>query len=167
MPEAATRSIDDRSLDRDAEDFHRVLTDLIRVHQFRDRDSICCHGVSVTQSHALTALARGGGLTLNELAGELYLEKSTASRVVKGLQEKGYVERSPHPDDGRALQLDLTPEGRRLHEKISDELIEEQRRLLADFDSDVRKSMIRLVDRLERAATSRVETAGGKCCRID
>lgn len=60
MPEAATRSIDDRGLDRDAAEFHRILTDLIRVHQFRDRDSICCHGVSMTQSHALAALACGG-----------------------------------------------------------------------------------------------------------
>ena len=32
------------------------MADLVRVYQFRDRDHICCHDVSVTQCYALEML---------------------------------------------------------------------------------------------------------------
>lgn len=167
MAATETESRDAGTLRDHADRFHRVLTELIRVYQFRDRDAICCHGVSVTQCHALAAMAETEGLTLNELAAELYLEKSTVSRIVKKLEEKGLVDRSRHPEDGRAVQLTLTPEGGQLHDAIHRDLLEEQRRLLADFDPGVRESMIQFMDRLKREAASRIDTTGGQCCRID
>lgn len=36
------------ALDRDAADQQAAVADLVRVYQFRDRDRICCHGISVT-----------------------------------------------------------------------------------------------------------------------
>jgi len=58
---------------------YAALSELVRVYQFRDRDRICCHDISVTQCYALEALVRRGPRTLNELAGDVYLDKSTAS----------------------------------------------------------------------------------------
>src|SRR6185295_7416015 len=75
----------------DATALHEALSELVRVYQFRDRDRICCHDISVTQCYALEALLRRGPSGLNELAQELYLDKSTASRVVAALQRKGYI----------------------------------------------------------------------------
>lgn len=167
MPATETATRKGSTLQDHAARFHRVLTELIRVYQFRDRDAICCHGISVTQCHALAAMAETEGLTLNELAAELYLEKSTVSRIVKKLEEKGLVDRSPHPEDGRAVQLTVSPEGRQLHDAIHRDLLEEQRRLLADFDPEVRESMIEVIDSLKQEAASRIDTAGGQCCRID
>ena len=73
-------------LDRDAAELHRALTDLIRVYQFRDRRRICCHDISVTQCYALDVLAAQGPVLLRELASALYLDTSTASRVVDSLE---------------------------------------------------------------------------------
>jgi len=103
-----------RALERDAEALHEALSGLVRLYQFRDRDQICCFDVSVPQCYGLEALVQEGPLTLGELASRLYLEKSTASRVVDALERKGYVTRAPHPGDRRALQLKVTPAGRRL-----------------------------------------------------
>jgi DNA-binding MarR family transcriptional regulator len=114
----------------------------------------------------LEALVRRGALTLNELAAHLYLDKSTASRVVDALERKGYVARRPHPQDGRALQLAPTPAGRALHGRIETDILEEERRLLAGFPPDVRQAMARLLGGLARAAAGRVEAAGGSCCRL-
>src|SRR5262245_14728391 len=91
---AATPRVDPK-LHADAESLHAALSELVRVYQFRDRDRICCHDVSVTQCYALEALLRRGPSSLNELASELYLDKSTASRVVATLRRKGYVTRAP------------------------------------------------------------------------
>ena len=42
------------------------------------------------------------------------LDTSTVSRHVQQLQQAGLVPRSNHPDDGRAQQVDLNDEGRRV-----------------------------------------------------
>lgn len=157
----------DPQLQADAAELHRVLSGLIRVYSFRDRDRICCYDVSVTQSNALEALVRQGPLTLNELAAELYLEKSTTSRVVDALERKGYVARRTHPEDRRALLLDVTDAGERLYRCIEDDILQEETRLLAEFAPEVRAGMTRLLGRLARAAAERVDASGGSCCRIE
>src|SRR5215208_3893431 len=156
----------DLALDRDARALYDALSDLIRVYQFRDRDRICCFDVSVTQCYGLEALVRRGEMTLNDLAAHLYLDKSTASRVVDALARKGYVARTPHPQDGRAVLLELTPAGRELYRRIERDIVAEERALLAGFAPEIRQAMTQLVARLARAAASRVEAGGGSCCRI-
>jgi MarR family transcriptional regulator, 2-MHQ and catechol-resistance regulon repressor len=151
-------------LDGDAEALHAALNELVRVYQFRDRDRICCHDVSVTQCYAIEALIRRGPSGLNDLAAELYLEKSTASRVVAALERKGYVTRSPHPGDGRAIVLSVTAAGRRLHDRIRKGLVNEARDLLQDFEPAVRRGAAQLILRLARAAAARSGVAGPACC---
>lgn len=147
----------DGELTADALALHRSLLELKRVYQFRDRDRICCHDISVTQCWALEALIRRGPSTLKELAAELYLDKSTTSRVADALQRKGYLERAPHPHDGRALTLRPTDAGADLYRRIETELVEEQRQLLAGFSPDVRSSLIELIARLAGAAERLVD----------
>lgn len=158
------RSSQPGPLHGDAEALHAALNELVRVYQFRDRDRICCHDVSVTQCYAIEALIRRGPSGLNDLAAELYLEKSTASRVVAALERKGYVTRSPHPGDGRAIVLSVTAAGRRLHDRIRKGLVNEARDLLQDFEPAVRRGAAQLILRLARAAAARSGVAGPACC---
>ena len=156
----------DPALARDTEDLYDALEDLLRVYQFRDRDRICCFDVSVSQCYALEGLVRRGAMTLNDLAAYLYLDKSTASRVVDALERKGYVTRLPHPQDRRAVLLEATSPGRELEGRIRESILAEERQLLADFTPEVRQSMTVLIRRLARAAAASVETSNGSCCRI-
>ena len=55
-----TTVLKSRAPDATAEELHAALSALIRVYQFRDRDRICCHDVSVTQCYALEALVKLG-----------------------------------------------------------------------------------------------------------
>jgi DNA-binding MarR family transcriptional regulator len=166
MPSAVlqARSASPPSLEADAEALHDALSELVRVYQFRDRDRICCHDISVTQCYALDALLRRGPSGLNELAAELYLDKSTASRVVAALERKRYVSRQPHPEDGRAVVLTVTARGRRLHDRIRAELVAEAEKLVADFEPEVREAAARLILRLARAAATRSGVASGAAC---
>lgn len=163
----ATSTTTDPAVDRDAAALYEALSDLIRVYQFRDRDRICCHDISVTQCYALESLARRGPLTLNELAAELYLDKSTVSRVVNTIERKKLLRRRPHKQDRRAVQLEITSAGRRLHEVIRTDIEEREKRLIANFDPAARKALIDLVGRLAQAAKERVSTASGTCCSLD
>jgi MarR family 2-MHQ and catechol resistance regulon transcriptional repressor len=161
----ASRSrVPDPGLADHAQALHDALSELVRVYQFRDRDRICCHDVSVTQCYAIDALVRRGPSTLNDLARELYLDKSTASRVVATLVRKGYVSRATHPDDRRAVVLTVTAPGRRLHDRIRGDLIGEARDLLQDFEPSVREGAARLILRLARAAAARSGVGSDAAC---
>src|SRR4051794_19882424 len=53
-----------------------------------------------------------GAVSLTWLAGHLGLPKSTASMVVKGLGQRGFVQRTRDPGDERRLAIALTDQGR-------------------------------------------------------
>ena len=161
MPRIAGR----KALERDAVALQQVLTELIRVYQFRDRDAVCCYDVSTGQCHGLERLANGGPMSLNEFAASLYLEKSSASRLADGLERKGYLTRKPRADDARYLQLELTDSGRSVYARIERDLIEERAQVLADLTADERTLVIESIGRLTAAASARVSTEGGCCVR--
>lgn len=156
------------TLDRDAADLQAAVADLVRVYQFRDRDRICCHDVSVTQCYALETLVEHGPLRLSALAERLFLDKSTTSRVVATLVKKGYVEQGADAQDGRAITLSASRKGRSLCARISDDLVDQQKQLLQDLDPDVRAGVVRVLRRLAEAADARFRAGtvsdGKTCC---
>ena len=157
------------ALDRDAVALQAAVADLVRVYQFRDRDRICCHDVSVTQCYALETLVERGPMRLSALAERLFLDKSTTSRVVSTLVRKGYVEQRADAKDGRATTLTATRQGQRLCGRIKDDLVEQQKQLLEDLDPDVRTGVVHLLRRLAQAADARFRSgvktgAGATCC---
>jgi DNA-binding MarR family transcriptional regulator len=153
---------DPRLLD-DARGLTRALGDLIRIVQFRDRDRACCYDVSVSQCYALKAIAERGPITVNQLAADLYLDKSTASRLANGLEEKGYVARDRDAADGRITLLAATPEGAGLHARIEEDLAREYAELIGDFEPEVRAAITRLLGRLATSFAARVDASGGSC----
>jgi MarR family 2-MHQ and catechol resistance regulon transcriptional repressor len=156
------------TLDRDAEALQASVADLVRVYQFRDRDRICCHDISVTQCYALETLVDHGPLRVGALAQRLFLDKSTTSRVVATLVKKGYVEQQADASDGRATALSATRRGRALCSRINADLVAQQRALLEDFDPAVRAGVVDVIRRLARAADARFRTGvsvgGDACC---
>lgn len=71
----------------------------------------CGQPIPTSEAHALGELARDGALRQSELAHRLRLEKSTTSRLVTQLINRGWAERTPAPDDGRGVLVRLTQHG--------------------------------------------------------
>jgi DNA-binding MarR family transcriptional regulator len=155
----------DTALDRDAAALQQAVADLVRVYQFRDRDRICCHDVSVTQCYALETLVEHGPMRLSALAERLFLDKSTTSRVVNTLVRKGYAEQRPDTGDGRALLINATRQGQRLCARITSDLVEQQKEVLGDLTPDIRAGVVRVIQRLGQAADARFRSGvTGGCC---
>ena len=161
-----TRTPRTNDLDRDTRDLYGALTDLVRLYQFRDRNMICCHDISVTQCYALQSLIRSGAMTLGALASDLMLDKSTASRVVETLERKGCIRRTPHPDDARAVQIVASAKGKALCERIERDLMDEERKIIAHLDPEVRRAAIGVVRDLARLAAGRIGRQAA-CCAPD
>lgn len=98
-------------------------------------------GLTASQGTALCELTRP--MTLRELAERMSCEPSNATFVADRLEEQGYLERHPHPDDRRAKQLVLTPEGTELRERLI-ELLSDDSPLapLATEDQDVLQHLL-------------------------
>jgi DNA-binding MarR family transcriptional regulator len=50
-------------------------------------------------------------LSLAQLARRAFVRSQTMTRIVSNLCERGFIERSPHPESERAMSLTLTPLG--------------------------------------------------------
>ena len=92
-------------LRRSAVTLHRALTDFVRQYQFRNRNEICCYGITVSQCYLLDTLSTHGPLSMQEAATHLCLKISTVTRLVDGL-----VKKIP---TSRAAELSRAAEGRR------------------------------------------------------
>jgi DNA-binding MarR family transcriptional regulator len=96
----------------------------------------------------LKTVAHLGPMRLSALAAELSLDASTVSRHVKSLEDAGLLERSTDPDDGRAFQVALSPEGTARIEAAGARRRELIGSLLADWNDQDREDMRRLLHQL-------------------
>jgi len=145
----------EKRLRRQAEQLHDVFVELVRRYQFRDREEICCHGISVSQCYALDALAREGPLTMGALAAQLVLEISTMTRVVDRLVNAGLANRQADPDDRRVRRVAITRRGEQLVATIRGELIGEYERVLREVPAAHRDAVIEAIGRLLAAFQER------------
>ncbi len=81
-----------------------------RLRQMRD-DSV---EVTASSASVLGTLAGAGELTMGDLAAAEKVQPPTVTRVVKGLEERGLVQRRPDPSDGRQSLARLTEAGHAL-----------------------------------------------------
>ena len=72
------------------------------------------HDLSLTQLRVLGILRDRDRVRVTSLAHRLGLEKSTMTGLVDRAVRRGLLERRPSPDDGRAVDVLLTPAGRDL-----------------------------------------------------
>ena len=70
--------------------------------------------ISVAQISALVSLDTAGALTPRELAEVERVQPPTMTRIVAKLEERGLVQRTPHPTDGRQVVLAPSAAGRDL-----------------------------------------------------
>ncbi|MEG5265217.1 MarR family transcriptional regulator [Pseudomonas sp. JDS28PS106] len=150
-------------LSQDAEDLYEALNQLVRVYQFRDRDRICCYDVSVTQCYAVETLVKKGALRLHVLAEEMFLDKSTASRVIDALERKGYVSRVEDDEDRRAVKIQATGSGRELYEKIRNGLVAEEKVMIENLSAEARQGALTLLRQLTRATEKRCGLTSETC----
>jgi DNA-binding MarR family transcriptional regulator len=77
--------------------------------------------LSLTQLRVL-AILRDHEPRVSDLAAHLGLERSSVSGLVDRAVRRGLVHRTPSRDDGRAVRLGLTADGRRLATRLTAEV---------------------------------------------
>jgi DNA-binding MarR family transcriptional regulator len=65
-----------------------------------------------TAASALATVERHGPLTPSELAAIERIKRPTATRILRGLEEAGLLDRAPDPADGRSALVSVNAAGR-------------------------------------------------------
>jgi DNA-binding MarR family transcriptional regulator len=76
-------------------------------------------GLRITQFLTLAALNEVESVAVNALAERLDIERTAMGKMVGFLERDGFVTIRPSPTDGRSRLIELTAEGRRLHNRAA------------------------------------------------
>ena len=140
-------------LDRQAGQLDRLLTALIKRYQFRDRNTICCEDVTVSQCYALKSLGEHGSLPMTRLSELMCLSISSLTRLVDQLERKRYVTRRRLPADRRIRCVELTPAGKGVLRRIEGMIRRSERDVLARMPRADREGLLAGLARLHAALT--------------
>jgi DNA-binding MarR family transcriptional regulator len=127
-----------RISDTAVSDFSRAIGLLVR----RIRAASSMHDLSWTESTVMARLAKYGPATTAELARSEGIKPQSMGTVVASLEEKGFIERKPHPTDGRQLNIQLTAKGEAVRRSAKDARRTWLARAMAQLDEEERKVLL-------------------------
>lgn len=104
------------------------------------------------QWRVLVVVAARPRLSLQELATRLDVHPSTVTRLCDQLVAKGLIARQEHAVDRRFLVLTLTPQGRLLVSKVTDDRRQHIEGILAGMPETTRRRLVRAMRDFAAAA---------------
>jgi DNA-binding MarR family transcriptional regulator len=125
----------------------RCLSNFVS-HTFAER--LARQGISVAQWVVLRTLYDSSGVTLNEAAAQVGVDKSSLSRMVERLVQRGLVNRA-EGKDRRSVGLTLTPAGKKLVPQLA-QLADEND--AAFFDTLVPKQRAKFLATIKQLLTA-------------
>jgi len=104
--------------------------------------------VSIPEWRVIAVLGRFPGLSAVEVAGRTLMDKVAVSRAVTKLIKNGRIEREFADADKRRSILNLSEEGKKLHDEIATLALEFERDLLQGFSQEEIDSLNGIMERL-------------------
>jgi DNA-binding MarR family transcriptional regulator len=109
------------------------------------------HGLQLGEADVLLTLRRSGepySLSPTVLADSLLISTGAMTNRLDKLEARGLVSRDRHPSDRRALEIRLTPKGRKLVDDVVGGHVENERQMLAALNDREREQLTRITRKL-------------------
>ena len=126
---------------------HTVSTTIAHVYDER-------FGLSIPEWRVIAILGRFPGLSAVEVAERTLMDKVAVSRAVTKLIKNGRIDRQFADADRRRSILNLSEEGRRVHDEVAPLALQFERDLLKGFGDGEREQLDALMDQLLDRARS-------------
>jgi len=124
---------------------HSVSTNIARVYEKR-------FGVSIPEWRVIAILGRFPGLSAVEVAERTLMDKVAVSRAVTKLIKNGRIDREFADADRRRSILNLSDEGRKVHNEIAPLALTFEQELLQDIAEEDFATFNRILDQLREKA---------------
>ena len=142
-----------------------VLSRAYHAVQAHAADDVARHDLSLGEFGVLEALHHRGEMQLCDIQEKILVSSGGITYLVDRLEERGLVQRRPHPEDRRARLVDLTDTGQELIRAIFPEHAERMERATAGLTDAEKREAARLLKELGRHAatleTAVAQAAGG------
>lgn len=117
-------------------------------------------GLDIPQWRILANLASRGQTTAQDIARFTLSHKSTISRAVQQLEDRGLIARTVSDADKRSFAMNLTAEGKRLFRQLLPQVLDFERNLMAELTEAEGRALLKGIAALESALTRSRKDAG-------
>ena len=131
-----------------------VVDDVVgfcRMFSMLERDQVCCGTVTVAQCVVLQTLLEGTW-DVSTLASHTRVTKGAMTRLLDGLESRGFVERHQDPDDGRRWLIELTATGTKEARRLTGMTENAVALIMSRMPKDMRKPAVAMIAELRKAA---------------
>lgn len=115
-------------------------------------DTSTGEGLTPTQYSVLALVRLRGPLGLAELADLEGINPTMLSRIVKVLDERGLMRRLPDPSDMRAARVEVTPAGKKVHDRVRAHRTEVLSECLSRLPAETTETLLAAVTAMEALA---------------
>ena len=122
-----------------------------RMFAMVERDQVCCGTVTVAQCVVLQTLLEGTW-DASTLAGHARVTKGAMTRLLDGLESRGFVERHQDPDDGRRWLIQMTATGTKEAKRLAGMTENAVALIMSRMPKDMRKPAVAMIADLRKAA---------------
>ncbi len=139
-----------KTVETEALDFAEAIGLLVR----RLRAATAAHEFSLTESAVMGRLARGGAATTADLARAEGVKPQSMGATIAALEETGLVGRTPHPTDGRQVNIELTTKGLAVRKSVRDAKRTWLAQAVAKLDKQEQETLFAAGEIIKRLAES-------------
>lgn len=110
--------------------------------------TMAVYGLKPVEFSVLSLISHNPGITSRQLCSTLNIQPPNLVGMINQLQRRELITRRPHPHDGRAMGLHLTPEGRKMVRQAEVTASELEDAATARLSSTERKTLIQLLRKI-------------------
>lgn len=121
-----------------------VSTDFAHVYQQK-------YDLTIPQWRVLANLAQYGKSNAKDLCTQANMDKSTVSRAIKSLLQRGYIQAELNQQDKRVTQVMLNEQGNALYKLIAHDAQNWEAQLTKKFTKQQQTQLLNLLKELKRA----------------
>ena len=129
-------------------DLAEMLAELARKTVAAEQPVLAAHGLSMWGYIVLSALDRSPIRTQAALAQAIGADKTRIIPTLDELQQQGYIERVPDPDDRRARLLEITESGRSIKNTVQLAIQRGEEHWLGRLSANDRDAFLRALQQL-------------------
>ena len=129
------------------------------LQRYVTRPALEPHGLGVPEWRLLAFLHESGRCAAGDIANRTWMDKAQISRVVEALIDRELVQRQADPQHRQSQFLELTEQGRQLHDQTFESMRRLQSELLLTLTASERKGLFSALKKLQLVAEEATEPA--------
>lgn len=133
------------------------ITDISRCAAQYRSEQLAPLGLKACHASYLNVICRHPGITQDQLARRIFINKSNVARQLVVLEEAGFVERKPSPEDKRATLVYPTDKAQQIQPQLA-QIFQDWENLVAqDLSQEEQELAVRMLAKIEARAAQWME----------